>query len=260
MPHSIKQGWLTVPTRAPCEGGLEPLAISIDDREEGRWTIPAGQHELRARFAPTSEDMDLVLDLELEAGRCLRTPVFSKSLPMEAERRTQISASSPLEVVADLRGLRGLMAFQAGIARWVGPTRLSAEVGFGASYCNQETCGKEENGRPRSGYAIPLSFLAVVSPLRWELPAGSSVGLVGARYSYTPLSLPLPGGTQWFAVHGIHGVLGWGMTIRRMENVRHPERAIALEVDVPVGILVDPGNSGGKLAFSMGLNCKFFLF
>jgi hypothetical protein len=239
---------------------LEPLGITIDAGEEGRWSIPAGQHEVRARFAPTSQDMDLVLDLELEEGRCLRTPVFSKSLPLEATPRTQVSVSSPLEVVADLRGLRGLIAFQAGISRWVGPTRLSAEVGYGASYCNQETCGKDDQGRPRSGHAVPLSFLAVVSPLRWELPAGSSVGLVGARYSYTPLSLPLPEGTRWFAMHGLHGVLGWGLALRRLENVRHPERAIAMEVTIPVGILVDPGSAGGKVAFSTGLTCKFFLF
>ena len=251
-PHRIRRAFLTVPTRLPCQGGLEPLTVSVDGRPE--LAVPVGEHEVRASFERDDFSSDLVLDLELDEGRCVRTAVYSTSLGFAATSRTTISVSMPALANANLRGLSGIIAGQLGLGRWIGSVRLLGEVGVGGGFCRKETCGKNDQGGAKSGLAIPLGVEATYRAFQLDLPRGTSFGLVGLRYSYTPVRLPTLAGDDQFAVHGIHAQLGWQLVEVLRGNLRHLERVGGMEVTLPIGVLVDPA---GKAAFSAGLVARF---
>jgi hypothetical protein len=253
-PHRIRRAFLTVPTRLPCQGGLEPLAVTVDGMPGV--TVAAGQHEVRATFDRDDFSSDLVLDLDLDEGRCVRTAVFSTSLPLAATSRTVISVSMPVLANPSLRGLRGIIAGQLGVGRWFGSVRLLGELGVGGGFCRKETCGEENPGAAKAGLAIPLSLEATYSAFQWNLPHGTSFGLIGLRCSYVPVRLPTLAGDDQFAVHGIHAQLGWGLVESLKGNLRHLERIEGVEFALPVGILVDPS---GKVAFSAGMVVRFLV-
>ena len=253
-PHRIRRAFLTVPTRLPCQGGLEPLVVSVDGLRN--LTVPAGQHEVRATFERDDFSMDLVLDLDLDEGRCVRTAVYSTSLAFEAASRTVISVSMPVFGNASLRGLGGIFGGQLGVGRWLGPLRLLGEVGVAGGFCRKETCGGNAQGEAKTGLAIPLSLEATYRALQLDLPRGTSFGLIGLRYSYVPVRLPALAGEDRFAVHGIHAELGWGMVESLKGNLRHLERVEGMEIMLPVGILVAPA---GKTAFSAGIVLRFLI-
>jgi hypothetical protein len=253
-PHRIRRAFLTVPTRLPCQGGLEPLALSVDDTRG--LAVPSGEHRLRARFERDDFSSDLVLDLELDEGRCVRTAVYSTALPFEVASKTIVSVSLPLLANTALRGLHGVIAGQFGIGRWFGPMRVFGEVGLGGAYCDQGTCGKDSQNQAKAGLAVPVSLQATWRAVEWELPRATGFGLVGLRYSYVPVRLPTLGGDDSFAVHAVHAELGWGMAEVLKGNLLHMERAEDLEIMFPVGALVDPN---GKTAFSAGLVMRFLI-
>jgi hypothetical protein len=251
-PHRIRRAFLTVPARLPCQGGLEPLSVTVDGLPSV--AVGAGQHEVRATFDRDDFSSDLVLDLDLDEGRCVRTAVFSTSLPLAATSRTVISMSMPVLVNTSLRGLSGIIGGQLGVGLWFGPVRLLGEVGVGGGYCRKETCGEENPGAAKAGLAIPLSLEATYSAFQWNLPRGTSFGLIGLRYSYVSIRLPTLAGNDQFAVHGIHAHLGWGLVESLKGNLRHLERIESIDLALPVGILVDPA---GKVAFSAGIVVRF---
>ena len=253
-PHHIHRAFLTVPTRLPCQGGLEPLALAVDGI--AGVVVAAGEHEVRASFARDDFSMDLALDLDLDDGRCVRTAVYSTSLPFEARSRPVVSVSFPVLGNASLRGLRGIMAPQVGIGKWFGSLRLFGELGVGLAFCDERTCGKDGQGQNRTGWAIPFNLQASYRATRWELPNATSFGLVGLRYSYVPLSLPTLAGDNRFAVHGLHAELGFGLAEVLKGNFRHLERAEDIEVMLPVGVVIDPV---GKVAFSAGIAARFLI-
>jgi hypothetical protein len=253
-PHRIRRAFLTVPTRLPCQGGLEPLAVSVDGLPG--LTVPAGEHEVRASFERDDFSSDLVLDLDLDEGRCVRTAVYSTSLAFEAASRTVISVSMPVLANTSLRGLGGIIGGQLGVGRWLGPVRLLGEVGVAGGYCRKATCGADDQSQAKTGLAIPLSLEATYRAFQLDLPRGTSFGLVGLRYSYVPVRLPTLAGDDRFAVHGIHAELGWGLVESLKGNLRHLERVEGIEVMLPVGVLVDPA---GKAAFSGGIVLRFLI-
>ncbi len=253
-PQRIRRVFLTVPSRLPCQGGLEPVDVSVDGLPG--LVVPAGRHEVRATFAKDDFTSDLVLDLDLGRGRCVRTAVLSTSLPLAAASRTLISVSLPALANASLRGLTGIIAGQVGVGRWIGPVRLLGELGVGGGFCREETCGKDGQGQAKAGLAIPFSLEAAYRAFQLDLPRGTSFGLLGLRYSYVPVRLPALAGDERFAVHGIYGQLGWGLVESLAGNLRHLERAESMEVTLPVGVLVD---HAGQAAFSAGIVVRFFL-
>ena len=253
-PHRIRRVFLTVPGRLPCQGGLEPLAVSVDGLPG--LAVAAGQHEVRATFERDDFSSDLVLDLDLDEGRCVRTAAYSTSLAFEAASRTVISVSLPVLANTSLRGLSGIIGGQLGVGRWLGPVRLLGEVGVAGGYCRKETCGADDQGATKAGLAIPLSLEATHRAFQLDLPRGTSFGLVGLRYSYVAVRLPTLAGDDRFAVHGIHAELGWGLVESLKGNLRHLERVESMEVMLPVGVLVDPA---GKAAFSAGIVARFLI-
>ena len=253
-PHRIRRAFLTVPTRLPCGGGLEPLAIAVDGVDGV--VVAAGEHTVRATFPRDDFSTDLVLDLDLDEGRCLRAAVYSTSLPFEARSRPVVSVSFPVLGNPSLRGLRGIMAPQVGIGKWFGLLRLSGELGVGFAFCDEQTCGKDSQSQNKTGWAIPFTLQASYRAAQWEWPNATSFGLVGLRYSYVPVSLPTLAGDSRFAVHGLHAEVGLGLAEFLKGNFRHLERAENVEVVLPVGVVIDPA---GKVAFSAGIAARFLI-
>src|SRR5262245_56533886 len=79
-PLAIRQGWLTVATRAPCTGGAEAIEIVVDGGASQPGVLPAGAHELAVQFDHGLGDftLDTVVDLALEGGACVRAPAVSQ--------------------------------------------------------------------------------------------------------------------------------------------------------------------------------------
>lgn len=252
--HRIRRAFLTVPTRLPCGGGLEPLAIAVDGIESV--VVAAGEHTVRATFSRDDFSMDLVLDLDLDEGRCVRAAVHSTSLPFEARSRPVVSVSFPVIGNASLRGLRGFMAPQVGIGKWFGLLRLSGELGVGFAFCDEQTCGKDSQGQNKTGWAIPFTLQASYLAAQWGWPNGTGIGLVGLRYSYVPLGLPMLAGDSRFAVHGLHAEVGLGLAEVLKGNFRHLERAENIEFVLPIGVVLDPA---GRAAFSAGIAARFLI-
>jgi hypothetical protein len=253
-PHRIRRAFLTVPARLPCQGGLDPLTVSVDGLPS--LDVAAGEHEVRASFERDDFSSDLVLDLDLDEGRCVRTAVYSTSLGFAATSRTLISVSMPVLANTDLRGLSGIIGGQLGVGRWLGPVRLLGEVGVAGAYCRKEICGKDDQSSNKAGLAIPLSLQVTYRAFQFNLPRGTSFGMVGLRYSYVPLRLPTLTGEDRFAVHGIHADIGWGIVEFLKGNLRHLERVEDMELVLPVGVLVGPA---GKKAFSAGIVVRFLI-
>jgi hypothetical protein len=262
-PHEIAHAWLTVATRVPCTGGLEAAAVVVDDGAGALGVLPPGEHELRARFESGADDMalDLVLDVEVEDGVCLRAPAVSQSIPFEAPRRFVLATSLGIDGNADLAGLRSVVGLRVGGGGWVGPVLATAVVGLGASICNEGTCGRDSDNSLRSGLAIPAAL-----DLRYSLGTTTrnrvtAVYLVGARYSFMSAGLPALDGDRRFAVHGFQGVLGWALSDAPRGPFLHRERTPLAEFAVPVGVYWSPDAPApaGNVVFAIGLDFRFLV-
>lgn len=259
--HSIQRGWLTVATRGPCTAGAEADEVLVDGNTTTPASLTEGSHEVRVRFDGRADDLslDLVLDLELEKGLCVRTPVVSQSIPLEAKKRPLVVGSMLFDGNADLSGLRALFGGQVGFGEWLGPVLLTAEAGLGGSVCNAGACGKASNGDLKTGIAIPFTIDASASVGHVVWNKVPNAGLLGARYSYVPVRLPLLDGDRWLSVHGFYGVLGWGVGQGTKAPIRHAERTTLYELAIPIGILVEPSAATHKVAFAAGFGLRIFI-
>jgi hypothetical protein len=250
----IQRAFLTVPSRLPCQGGLEPLAITVDGAPGV--DVPAGSHEVRARFEPDDFSSDLVLDLDMKDGRCVRTAVYSTILPFEVASRTIVSMSLPVMANSTVRGFNGVVGVQVGVGRWFGRLRLLGEAGLGVGFCDKSTCGKDEQGQAKGGLAVPISAEATWRALQWSSGRGSHFGLLGLRYGYALVSLPAQGGDgdDRFGVHSAHLQLGWGWVERLKGGHHNLQNAESMELTIPVGTVVTPG---GQIGFSAGMSVRF---
>jgi hypothetical protein len=261
--HAVRQGWLTVPTRDPCTGGTEATALVVDGADGAGAALTPGVHQLRVSFPPFPDDMglDLVVDLGMQDGSCVRAPAISQSIPLQAPGRFVLVGSLGVDGSADLGGLSGVVAGKLGGGGWIGDFLLTAEAGLGATTCSASLCGKDDDGRLRSGLAFPVEL-----DVRYAVATGVwldsiSVGFLGARYSFVPGRLPAPGGDRRLWVHGFHAVLSWGFGLMRNGEgpFRRVERTPLLEALVPVGILFDPAAPTNTVAFSAGLGMRMLL-
>lgn len=252
----IQRAFLTVPGRLPCQGGLAPLAITVDGAPGV--DVPAGSHEVRARFDSDDFSSDLVIDLDMKDGRCVRTAVYSTILPFEVVPRTIVSLSLPVMANSTVRGLNGVVGVQIGMGRWFGRLRLLGEAGLGVGICDKSACGKDEQGQAKGGLAVPISVEASWRALQWSSARGSHFGLVGLRYGYAPVTLPAEGGDgdDLFGVHGAHLQIGWGWVERLKGGHHNLQNAESMELTIPVGIVVSPG---GQIGFSAGMSARFLI-
>jgi len=259
--HALRRGWLTVATRDPCTGGAEVGGITIDGGSATGGVLPAGSHELVVKVSDMEgSELDLVLDLEVDEGACVRAPAYSQVVPIEPDKRVVVVTGFGLGGNQDVAGLRSAYGVYAGAGRWFGPALLTAQVGVGESLCNESTCGKDSDGNLRSGFIIPFSvdaryaFSAIVRNRIVGVP------MLGARYSFTPVRLPTFDGERRFGAHSAQAVLAWGMSDNMPAPVRNFERAVPIEFAFPIGVLVAPNAPGRHLAFAAGFEMRVFFF
>jgi hypothetical protein len=259
-PHTLQRGWVTVPTRDPCTGGADVAAIAVDRGAVVGGELPAGSHELSVKVDDHLDDLalDLVVDLQIENDACVRVPVISQSIPLEAQQRTVVIAGLELGGNGDLSGLRASTGFSVGAGHWFGPALLTAQVGGHITVCNEQTCGKDSDGNLQSGWAVPFALdarYAFGTAARNKLV---SVGLVGARYSFMPLQLPALDGDRRFAVHGFQAVLAWAFDDKLNARFRHLERAMPGEFAFPIGVFIDQGAPVHRVVFAAGVDFRFY--
>lgn len=259
--HAVQRGWLTVATRAPCTGGAEAGEIVIDHGVVPSGELAPGAHELRVRFLRGPEDLslDLVFDLAFDDGLCLRAPVISQSLPLTVPRRLVLVGSNALDGTSDLSGLRALYGLRIGGGGWLGPLLLTAEAGVAVAICSAGTCGKREDGSLHSGFAIPLSAEVRYPTAVFVVNNWSNTISVGARYSFSSVSLPALGGDRRLGVHGYQAVLAWGYHETVKGPHRHRERGPLWELSVPIGVLVAPQAAGDSVVFGAGFGLRYLL-
>jgi hypothetical protein len=260
--HQIGRAWLTVASRVPCVGGAEADRILVDDGASAAGSLPPGSHEIRTRFAPYADDLrlDLVLDMEIESGGCLRAPAVSQSVPFDAPKRFVLTTSIDVGGNGDLGGMQATGSLRVGGGGWVGPLLVTAVVGFGGATCNETTCGRDTDNSLRDGLVIPAAL-----DLRYSLGSHTSNGpftnflLVGARYSIMPTRLPALDGERRFLVHGIQGVLSWAMADAIRGPFLHKERMPLIELAVPVGVYWSPDVPTNHLVFAVGMDVRFLV-
>jgi hypothetical protein len=259
VPHSIRQGWLTVASRAPCSGGQEATKIAIDGG--GGDSLSPGVHEVAIKFgaAPAGMELDLVVDLGLDDGLCARAPAISQSIPMAAPNRFVMVGSMALHGGSDLRGLRATYGFRVGGGGWLGRFLLTAEAGVGAAVCNDSSCGRDSDGNLKSGVAFPLA-VDVRYSFAPEVSSTIDAFFLGAGYSFMPVRLPASEERR-FGLHGLHVAPGFAFGFFPMGNgpFIHAQRTPLYECLLPIGVLIDPSGSSRKVGFSAGMSFRMLL-
>jgi hypothetical protein len=257
-PHRIERGWLTVPTRVPCSGGRPVDEVAVDGVAASMAVLPPGTHEVRVSFFENQDEftLDLVLDLRLVDGACLRTPVVSQSVPLEVRKRPMLSMSTGLLGNTELSGLEGVIGYQVGLATWAGRFLLDGEVGPGVSLCAESVCGPSSKNRQAS-FTLPVQASASYWLGEFSHSSASERFLVGLRYSYFPIRLSALDGERRFSVHGGYATFTWASGGPLPGTVIHQERRPHVQFVIPVGVLWEPG--ANKTAFTAGIAAKFVL-
>ncbi len=258
-PHALRQAWMTVAARAPCSGGQEVTQLLVDDGQVG--VLPVGEHELRATVPARVRDfeLDAVIDVEIDDGACVRVPVVSQSIPLVGQRRLMLVFTSAGDVNDRLSGHYSAIAARVGAGGWLGPVLVTGEVGAASAYCEKDVCGTTDSGARRSRAAISGAAAAHVAVLSGTFLGMYSNVLLGARYTYTPVTLSAAGSDRRFDVHGIQAVIGWGSGASGTGPLRRQERGPTLEINLPIGMVYAPGAPDERRAFSIGLEFRFLL-
>jgi hypothetical protein len=258
-PHALRRAWSTVASRAPCSGGQEVKGLVVDDGQVG--VLPVGAHELRALFEARRYDFELntVLDVEIDDGECVRVPVVSQSIPLVGRRSPLLVASSAADFYGPLSGLSDVVPFRVGAGGWFGPALLTGQLGVAVAECKKELCGENDSGRPK--YRTTLTGVAdALVQVASRRGGGSFVNAVlGARYSYTPVTLPAPGETRHFGVHALQAVVGAGTGFIGDGPFQHVERGPLVQVNVPVGVAYAPGAPDERTAFVVGIEARLVM-
>lgn len=258
-PHTILRGWLTVPSRSPCEGGAEVDDIVVDDGRGPPGVLPAGTHRIAVKLLPNAVDytLDTVADLEIEDNVCLRVPVLSQTISMIPQDRPLILLSSGVTGNPDVSGMVAVTWLGLGLGRWVGPLLLDAQVGAAAAICAAATCGKDQQGNLKSGFALPTALEARFGFGSTVLNHFASAWFAGGRYTFEPIWLPATGGERSFRAHSLQAIIGWGTGDPVGASFRHLERAIPIELDVPLGVVADPSGPNRRIAFTGGVEVRY---
>jgi len=258
-PHPLKQAWMTVATRVPCSGGEEVTRLAVDDVATG--LLPVGPHELRASVRGHEHDfeLDAVIDIEIEDGGCVRTPVVSQSVPLVAPRLPVLFSTLGVDGNSALSGLSDIVSIRLGAGSWVGPFLLTGELGWAGAECKKALCGETSEHGMRHRSTLSGAAAAHVQVVSGEFLGSFTNATLGARYSYVPVTLPAPGDTRQFGVHGFQAVLGWGVGISPGEPLRHQERGPMLELNVPIGVLYAPGAPEERVAFGLGFEFRILV-
>ena len=237
----LERALLAPAAARPCREGLRDVGLMVD--EKLRWLRPVpleGRHDIIVTF-PQAAGLDLlaqrpVLDLVLETPRgerCVRVRVSGPE-PELAWRRSfdwsvsyAVRAAHPSE---PLGAVEDRWSFDAGFGRWLGPLRLMAELGAGATDCRSD-CPPARNDE--KGFYL----VALRGSLDTYLYEGPGFGLAAGL---------------WYGYH-----LAWRANAdntRRDETSHGPGAALRLDLTKlwPPGFQSDVRQGGVGLELSLG--------
>lgn len=258
-PHEIRRGYLTVATRAPCSGGAAISRISVDDAAEA-WLLPAGEHTLRLE----SEDrlkgytLDVVADIEMADGTCVRAPVLSQSIPLRPAPRVVLVAGGGAEGNTDLAGVKAAADFHVGVGGTYGPVLLTAQLGLGTAQCIAAVCGPGDGGKARIGTAFSGSLTATRGV---PLGGGALRGMMltaGARYAFMTTRLPALESSRRLDFHSLQALVGWGMGVGFAGPFQRRDLTPLMELAVPVGVMAEQ-SALSRVAFVAGVEARFLI-
>jgi hypothetical protein len=262
LPHGLRRGWLTVPTREPCSGGAEVTQLFIDGEPSATGLLPVGLHEVRARIESNADDLalDAVIDLEIEDKGCLRAPAVSQSIAISVPNRMVLMTDLFIEGNSALSGLRSAIGIHVGAGAWLGRFLLTGGLGFAEAVCDPDLCGKDDMGNARSRGAFSLAANADYLVGSARINRLFNFLTVGARYSYLPATIPAPEGDRHFDVHSFNAVLTWsyGDTMAHGPFQRQ-ERGPVAQLAIPIGLVYAPGAPKEHTGFGIGLSVRILL-
>jgi hypothetical protein len=185
---------LLAPAAAPlCGEGVRDIGLFVDD--ELHWLRPVaieGSHQLVLSF-PQGAGLDLleqraVVDLVVYGARgktCVRVPVSGNEPELAWQRSFDWSASLALRMAhpsSPVGGVEDRWSFDVGIGRWLGPVRLSAEVGSGDTDCRSD-CPPARNGA--EGFRLlPLRAAAEMYVIETEGFGLAAQGWYGLNFAW----------------------------------------------------------------------------
>ena len=259
VPHTLVQAWYTVPERIPCTGGQSAAGIRLDGNLDSVDRLPTGSHQLRVAFGQNTVafEKDGVLDLELDGGTCVRTPVVSQVIAFTPlDRPWRLILSNTLNGASGLYGLDAIYGVSAGIGRWMGPFLVSAQAGAGIALCGTGTCGTTSSGGS-STYPIDLDVRYAFRAARMGIMAFAPQ--IGVHYGYAPIALDALDGKHTFGAHYFQAVLAMDMADARRGPFYRLERNARYDFALPIGIVATPDSPTRSVAFAIGMVIRYVL-
>ena len=183
--------------------------------------------------------------------------MLSQSISLVPQARPVLVVSSGVVGNPDVSGLVAVTWLELGLGGWLGPILLDGQVGVAAAICSAALCDKDAQGNLRNGLAIPLAIEARTGFGATVLNGYASAWFAGGRYAFEPIWLPARGGERSFQVHTLEAVIGWGLGDPVGASFRHLERAIPLEVAVPLGLIAEPTGPNRRVAFTGGIELRY---
>ena len=243
-----------MPTRSPCTGGQGLNDIRVDGHS---WVLPAGEHEISVWSNDGNIDLrlDTVVDIQTDQT-CIRAPAVSQSLPLEASSRPALVSDLKVLFAPTPVGLDALIGVQGGAGVWVGSVQLIAEAGFGSATCQASACRRDAQGNLRGAAAIPFSLEA-----RRGLGVATINHLANVFFrdaSYTRDAV-LVAAAERLTAQSAFGELGWGLLEVPPGPFRHLERAVPIEMAIPLGVTVQTGGGNAHAVFSGSLVLRYLL-
>jgi hypothetical protein len=233
---------LLAPSAArPCREGLRDVALTVD--EKLRWLRPVpidGRHDVIVTF-PQDAGLDVLtqrpaLDLVLDTPRgerCVRVPVSGPEPELAWRRSFDWSVSYAARVARPsepLGAVEDRWSFDAGFGRWLGPLRVMAELGAGATDCRSD-CPPARN--EEKGFYL----IALRGSLDTYIYEGTGYGLAAGL---------------WYGYH-----MAWRVnadSTRRDENSHGPGAALRFDLTRvwPPGFQNQARQGGVGLELSLG--------
>jgi len=255
-PHVIQRGFLTVPTRSPCSGGAEITAFTIDGQTAE--ILSPGTHSVKALFQDqlNGYTMDVVIDVEMVDGACVRAPVLSQVIPFAPVRRLVLVVGGGADGNTALAGVKASADFHLGVGTIWRSVLLTGQVGAGTAQCVSAVCGPGDGDKARIGPALVGSLAAIRA---FPLPGGAwrgSMLTAGARYSFMATRLPALDGNQRLEFHRLQALVGWALGVGFAGPLRHREMTPVLDFAIPIGIMAEQ-SAFTRVAFVAGVEARF---
>jgi hypothetical protein len=246
--------------RPPCSGGVAASRVRVVGEDE--WTNKRRPRpgetlsiELSGaawKFATeVASRLDLALRDSAGALRCITFPLVDAAPQNRWDLLDSWTVSGLFELDFFLDGVDGIddaAVLGLSLGKWLGPVRVGAGAGGGASSCSKSVCApSEETGSSRHHY-VPL-FAGADSTL---FQAGWLAFGFGVQYRVIWTGTETYAGERSVFLHGpaLRPRLSWALPDPIAPGIPGgPRRGYAISLDVPLGYVM---SARGDASFSVG--------